>query len=216
MGDNNSIAALRLAASLAGAERALLLVERVGAARIAAAIDAAGDRLARDPGLATAATLEALARSIDRDAPFVTFTIEGGRGGILLPGVDDTALPERARAQLHLLAAAIADSIDERARFAYADHLSEGVTIYRFPDNEPEIEFINRSAAQRIDSTPEQVLLHPRALFGNEGNRALAFDLLALADKGTHAPIQREVRSLAGASYWVQLQSLQIPASTSA
>ncbi len=211
MGDDNSNAALRLAASLADAERALLLVERFGAARIAAAIDPEGDRLVRHVGLTTAATLEAFAQSIDRDCPCITFAIEGGRGGILLPGIDDAALPERARVQLHLLAAAIAESIDERATFAYADYLSEGVTIYRFPENEPEIEFINRSAALRIDSTPEQVLLHPRALFSNEGNRALAFDLLALAEKGAHAPIQREVRTLAGASYWVQLQPFPLP-----
>lgn len=212
MGDDTSNAALRLAASLADTERALLLVERFGAARIAAAIYPEGDRLASHVGLTTAATVESLAQSIDHDCPCITFTIEGGRGCILLPGIDNAALPERAREQLHLLAAAIAESIDERAAFAYADHLSEGVTIYRFPGNEPEIEFINHSAAHRIDSTPERVMLQPRALFRDEHNRKLAFDLLAMLRDDDHSVIRREVRSLTGAAYWVQLQPFPLPA----
>ncbi len=211
MAGDNSSAALRLAASLAGSERALLLVERFGTARIEAASCPAGDRLANLVGSLTAPTLETLAARIDHGGSIFAFTLNGGRGSILLPGIEIATLPERSREQLQLLAAAIAESLDERATFDYADYLSEGLTIYRFPAGEPEIEFINPSAARRIGSTPEQVLAEPRALFGDRENRKLAFELLAILREENRSAIQREVRALDGSTYWVQLQPLPLP-----
>ena len=211
MAGDNSSAALRLAASLAGTERALLLVERFGTARIDAAICPAGDRLASLVGSLAAPTLEMLARRIDHECSSFAFPLRSGRGSILLPRIDAATLPERAREQLQLLAAAIAESLDERATFDYAEYLSEGLTVYRFPAGEPEIEFINPSAARRIGSTPERVMDEPRALFCNAENRKLAFELLAMLREENCGAIQREVRSLDGSTYWVQLQPLPLP-----
>ena len=209
---DRSHAALRLAASLAGTGQAVLLVEQFGRARIESAILPVEARRAAYEAHLTEPTLEALEQRIAPGCPSFPFDLSTGRGSILLPGIDAAALAERERERLQLLADALAASIDERAAFAYADYLSEGITIYRYPENEPEIEFINRAAALRIDSTPEHVMLEPRALFRDQHNRQLACDLLALLRDGDGSTIQREVRSLHGDSYWVQLQPIALPA----
>ncbi len=212
MAGENSHAALQLAASLAGTEQAVLLVEQFGRARVEAAIAPVEARQAEHGAHLTESTLEALEQRIAPGCPRFPFSLSTGRGCILLPGIDDAALPQRERERLQLLAAAVAAPIDERAAFAYADNLSEGITIYRYPENEPEIEFINRSAARRIDSTPERVMLEPRALFRDQKNRQLALDVLAMLHEGDDSTITREVQTLSDASYWVQLQPFPLPA----
>ncbi|MGC8486289.1 MAG: PAS domain-containing protein [Candidatus Baltobacteraceae bacterium] len=210
MAGDNSSAALRLAVSLAGSERALLLVERFGTARIEAATCPEGDRLAELVGCFTAPTLETLASRIQQVGSSFAFTLNGGRGSLLLPGIEAATIPERSREQLQLLAAAIAESLDERATFDYADELSEGLTIYRFPAGEPEIESINRSAAERLRATPQEVLSAPRRIFQSSENRRLALSALERARSGDDSPHEVRVRALNGAYYWVQIRALPL------
>ena len=208
-GDNPQ-AALRLAASLASGERAALLLERFGTAHLTAAIAPEGDPLRDLVGTLTAPSLEELIRRIDTDAAAFPFEMTNGRGLLLLPGIARSAIGDRARKQLELLALSLAESLEGLSIFDYADELSEGITIYRYPDGEPEIEYINRSAARRIRATPADVMLDPKGLFRDENNRLVALDLLAAIRRGGVPTIEQLVRALDGSAYWVHLRALPL------
>ncbi len=209
LGDNSQ-AALRLAASLAGGERAALLLERFGTAHLQAAIAPEGDPIGDLVGTLDAPSLEDLARRIDADAASFPFAMPNARGMLLLPGIADSRIGERARMQLELLAISMAESTASLSVFDYADELSEGITIYRYPDGEPEIEYINRSAASRIRATPAEVVLDPKGLFRDENNRMVALDLLATTRRGDFPTIEQRVRALDGSAYWVHLRALPL------
>lgn len=180
-------------------------------ARIEAAIYPEGDELRELVGVLEAPSLERLAQRIDPACASFPFSTAGGRGSVLLPGISESGISAQARTHLDLLAAAIGESLDDTSFFAYADHLSEGITIYRYPGGEPEIEYINRSAARRIKSTPAEVMLDPGELFRNEKNRRVAIDLMAKVRSGNDAIIEQQVHTLDGSAYWVQLHALPLP-----
>ncbi|NNM98306.1 MAG: PAS domain S-box protein, partial [Candidatus Eremiobacteraeota bacterium] len=186
-------------------------MERFGIASLAAAIYPEGDELRELVGVLEAPSLERLAQRIDPACASFPFSTEGGRGSVLLPGISESHISAQVRVQLDLLVAAIAESLDETPVFAYADHLSEGITIYRYPGGEPEIEYINRSAARRIKATPEEVTLDPGELFRNEKNRRVALDLMAKVRSGNDAIIEQQIHALDGSAYWVQLHALPLP-----
>lgn len=211
LGDNPQQAALRLAASLAGGERAALLLERFGSAHLQAAFAPEGDPIGDLVGTLDAPSLEGLARRIDADAASFPFAMPNARGMLLLPGIADSRIGERARMQLELLAISMAESTASLSVFDYADELSEGITIYRYPDGEPEIEYINRSAAERLRSTPAELLANPRRIFQSAENRRSALVWLARARSGDASPIEQRFRALNGSQYWIRLHALALP-----
>ncbi len=210
LGDNPQ-AALRLAASLAGGERAALLLERFGTAHLQAAIAPEGDPIDDLVGTLNAPSLEGLVRLIAPDAASFPFAMTNARGMLLLPGIADSDISERVRRQLELLAISIAESIESLSVFDYSDELSEGITIFRYPDDEPEIEYINRSAAERLRSTPAELLANPRRLFQGAENRRSALGWLARARAGDDSPIEQRFQATNGSYYWIRVHARPLP-----
>ncbi len=210
LGDNSQ-AALRLAASLAGGERAALLLERFGTAHLQAAIAPEGDPLGDLVGTISEPSLELLVRRIDADASSFPFATTSGRGMLLLPGIAESEIADRSREQLALLATSLAESIERYSLVEYADELSEGITIFRYPDDEPEIEYINRSAAERLRSTPAELLANPRRLFQGAENRRSALGWLARARAGDNSPIEQRFQATNGSYYWISVHARPLP-----
>jgi len=211
MPDGKRKSSLEIAASLAGGGRAVLLIEQLGRAHIEAAIYPEGDGLGHSLGARTAPSLEALANAIDGECASFSFSARTLRGSMLLPGIPAAHLPERTRTQLQLLAETIAESLDDTPVFAFADHLAEGIAVYRYPGGEPEIEYINPSASRRIGISPERVAQDPGTLFRDAGNRRVAFDVLARARLAPGSGAEHQVRALDGSLYWVHLRVFPLP-----
>ncbi|HUY11041.1 MAG TPA: PAS domain S-box protein [Candidatus Dormibacteraeota bacterium] len=94
---------------------------------------------------------------------------------------------------------------------AFADRSTNGFGIYRFPNGQPELEYINHAAAIRIGSTQEELLANPRLFFTQPENDATALDLLKRVASGESTLAEVRVFPQIGNPYWLRMTAWPLP-----